>query len=139
DKREAPLYRQFLTRRYGTPEHLSLAWGLSGKATYTDFKDVQLPTTLATAPHQLRDWIQFVSIIVPTMRNAHQFTVLVPTTTGQQNEDRGLLLDRVRRVVELEKPAHTAFEVKEYWELFRVGEARLGFDTLLDRGSRLVP
>jgi hypothetical protein len=28
------------------------------------------------------------------------------------------------------------FDVKFYWAMFRVGAARLGFDTLLDVGSR---
>ena len=40
------------------------------------------------------------------------------------------------RLVELEKPAHTVFDVLSFWLAFRVGEARLGRDTLLDLGSR---
>jgi phage tail-like protein len=139
DARDTPYYRKFLTHRYGTGDRLSQTYGLRGEAAITDINTVELPVVLPVEPHQLRDWIQFVSTFIPTLRNAHRFTVLVPTVTGQQDDDRGHLLDRVRRLVELEKPAHTAFEVKEYWALFRVGEARLGFDTLVDRGSRLVP
>ena len=36
----------------------------------------------------------------------------------------------------MEKPAHAIFDVKYYWALFLIGQARLGVDTLLDLGSR---
>jgi hypothetical protein len=39
-------------------------------------------------------------------------------------------------VLELEKPAHTVFELRFYWAAFRLGAARLGSDTLVDLGSR---
>ena len=44
----------------------------------------------------------------------------------------------VSRIVQLEKPAHTAFEVRSYWDYFRVGEARLGIDTELGEDARFV-
>ncbi len=44
-----------------------------------------------------------------------------------------------QRIIELEKPVHTQYELKRYWDLFRVGEARLGLDTQLGRGSYFVP
>ncbi|HXF62865.1 MAG TPA: hypothetical protein VNK95_14670, partial [Caldilineaceae bacterium] len=68
---------------------------------------------------------------VPT--RAHRFTVLVPAETTPAQ------VELVRRVVELEKPAHTSCTVKHYWALLRVGEVRLGLDTQLGEGGRFVP
>lgn len=61
---------------------------------------------------------------------AHRFAVILPTTIDASTQEL------VRRIVDLEKPAHTAFTIKQYWALFRVGEVRLGFDTVLGRGSQ---
>ena len=38
--------------------------------------------------------------------------------------------------MELEKPAHTAFDVRPYWAAFQLGDARLGVDTRLGAGAR---
>nr|WP_290670300.1 phage tail protein [Ardenticatena sp.] len=69
---------------------------------------------------------------------AHRFTVLIPVpfdlATDAQAQANRLAL--ARRIVEQEKPAHTMFEAKPHWALFRVGEARLGLDTRLDLSSR---
>lgn len=64
---------------------------------------------------------------------AHQFTVLIPE--GLPPEEEAM----VRRIINLEKPAHTAFALRRYWDGFRVGEARLGIDTTLDESSRFAP
>jgi len=75
--------------------------------------------------------------VLATRATAHRFSVLLPVPRGDNLETRRVeRLDLVRRVVELEKPAHTVFDVKFYWALFRIGEARLGDDTLIDRGGR---
>ena len=65
--------------------------------------------------------------------SAHRFTVMLPHDLAEED----LLM--VERLVALEKPAHTVFELKQYWAFFRVGEARLGLDTQLGAGSRFVP
>jgi hypothetical protein len=69
---------------------------------------------------------------------AHRFTVLlpVPMSLAFNPEEHQLRLDLARRIIELEKPAHTVFDVRFYWAMFRVGEARLAIDTLIDQGSR---
>jgi phage tail-like protein len=64
--------------------------------------------------------------------NAHRFSVLLPQNLGDEQ------LAMVQRIVELEKPAHTEFELKRYWDLFRVGEARLGLDTQLGESSQFT-
>ena len=75
---------------------------------------------------------------------AHRFTVLVP----YRFERTDMLGDEVppsearrmvERIVEMEKPAHTWFEIKEYWNMFRVGEARLGLDTQIGYSTHFDP
>jgi phage tail-like protein len=134
---DVPLYRDFLERRYGYIRLLNGAYLLN--PGYGQFDEIRFPESLPEEGPALYDWIDFVSVVLPASRTAHHFTVLVPTLTGAQDERTGSLLERVRRVVELEKPAHTTFTVKEYWALFRVGEARLGYDTRVGIGSRLAP
>lgn len=64
--------------------------------------------------------------------SAHRFAVLVPETLSKDE------LAMVTRIVQREKPAHTAFEVRRYWDYFRVGEARLGLDTALGEDARFL-
>lgn len=138
DRADQRLWQEFLARRYRRVEELNRAWGLA-PGQYASFAKVELPQEMPTGK-ALEDWVQFVSTYLPAVRAAHRFTVLVPTAAVYgRTEGRAPSLDLVRRIVALEKPAHTEFEVREYWALFRVGEARLGLDTLLDTGSRLTP
>lgn len=63
---------------------------------------------------------------------AHRFAILIPETLPADVQTM------VSRIVDLEKPAHTDYEVRRYWDYFRVGEARLGIDTALGEDSRFV-
>ena len=133
---DTPHYQAFLARRYRQIDRLETAY----QRTYTTFDQVSLPgeDDFPDSGPRLYDWIQFVSLVLPIRRNAHHFTVLVPINAGEDPETQQRELDLVQRIVEVEKPAHAYFEVKPYWALFRVGEARLGLDTLLGVGSRFA-
>ncbi|MFD8778379.1 phage tail protein [Streptomyces sp. NPDC059916] len=88
-----------------------------------------------------------VSTRPPLLKTAARFRVLLPLGVGTQEsgvdfatdapgESRAAQLALAQRVVDLERPAHTVFDVQFYWSAFRTGEARLGLDTTVDRGSR---
>jgi hypothetical protein len=70
--------------------------------------------------------------------NAHRFTVLLPVPQSEAFDTAAhqRRMELAKRVIDLEKPAHTAYDMKFYWAFFRVGEARLGEDSVLDYGSR---
>jgi phage tail-like protein len=100
------------------------------------------PASLPADGAPLLDWFQFQSVVIPMKSKAHRFTVLLPwplhvhDSEGDELDARRLR-DLAARVVELQKPAHTTFAVKFFWAAFRIGEARLGDDTLLAAGSRV--
>jgi phage tail-like protein len=133
---DAPRYRAFLTRRYRQIANLNSAYGTG----YRSFLLIGLPgeSDMPDGGRRLYDWIQFVSLVLPIERHAHRFMVLVPVDPGRDMAAQAEQLALAERIVAREKPAHTAFEVQPYWALFRVGEARLGLDTLLGASSRFV-
>ena len=137
------LYREFLARRYGQPTAVNQAYQLdagSALVTWGDVRDrlwdARLRVTLPDDGVWLRDWIQFVSSVLPVERTAHRFTVLVPVGLDDGPEKQLERRQIAERVTQIEKPAHASFDVKLYWGLFRVGEARLGLDTVVGTGSR---
>jgi phage tail-like protein len=132
-------WQDFLARRYRRIEQLNRAY----QTSWPSFDVVALPDTLPATAAAQADWLQFEGHVLALHRTAHRFSVLLPVKTA--NEEPSALEERLRlaqRIVELEKPAHTVFDVRLYWALNRLGEARLGIDTLLGQGSRapeLIP
>ncbi len=132
----------FLSRRYPGIAALATAYGLTGAAVPADFAGVPVPTSLPADGAPLLDWFQFESVVIPMANKAHTFTVLLPwplhvTDSEGLELDNTQLRDLATRVVNLQKPAHTTFAVKFFWAAFRIGDARIGDDTLLASGSRV--
>jgi len=101
------------------------------------FELVPPPVALPGNPVALADWALFETCAEAIAARAHAFSVLLPIA-GPQAEAEALAreVDLARRVVLLAKPAHTRFDVRPYWAMFRLGQIRLGLDTLLGEGSR---
>lgn len=137
DARTRAAWQAFLKRRYGFVGDLNSAYQLPVWLRYARFTDIALPAHLPAGLAPLRDWIRFVSAVAPAVLSAHRFTVQLPVDrTGRA---AGPDPETVRRIVSQEKPAHTAFSIEEYWSMFRVGDARLGLDTVIDEGTRVPP
>lgn len=127
-------WQDFLARRYRRVGAMNQLYG----ANWTGFELAPLPETLPADGAPLQDWFQFEALVLPMRAAAHRFTVLLPSpaTSAFNLNEHQRNMELAKRIVELEKPAHTVFEIKFYWAMFRLGESRLGSDTLLDRGSR---
>jgi phage tail-like protein len=131
---DLPAWQNFLARRYQRIGALNQTYQMH----YASFDDVPLPTELPQGGPLLQDWYDFETVVLAMQRTAHRFTVLLPMTgtISFNTDEQQRRLDLTTRIINLEKPAHTIFDVKLYWAMFRIGEARLGQDTLLDLGSR---
>lgn len=134
--RNRRLWQNFTARRYRRVGELNKFYATSWKS----FDEISLFDGLPTLDNPLADWFQFESAVLAMHRTAHRFTVLIPATLNGKRPDnadeQARKLELVRRVVELEKSAHTVCDFRYYWNLFRLEEVRLGFDTLLGLGSR---
>jgi phage tail-like protein len=135
-------WQAFLAHRYSSPGALIATY----KRTDTppdDFSGFDPPTgELPADGAPLVDWFQFESVVLPMNAKAHRFSVLLPwpltvLDSAGNALDHTQLVKLATRVVELQKPAHTVFDVKFFWAAFRIGEARLGDDTVLATGSRV--
>jgi hypothetical protein len=132
--RERQRWQDFLARRYRNAEALRAAW----RKRWSGFAHVALPDRLPADGAALADWYQFEGTVLVMHRAAHRFTAMLPVPkrlrTDTPAQRRRLAL--AKAVLDLEKPAHTAYDMRFYWAMFRLGEARLGDDTLIDLGSR---
>ena len=132
-------WRDFLVRRYAGQAGLRIDYGVASTA---DVQTLWPPTVLPDADAVLRDWYQVQAVVLRSRATAHRFRVLLPVPIGvpapgsDVTGDRLAQLALASRIVQLEKPAHTVFDVRFYWDAFRLGEARLEIDTLVDLGSR---
>jgi phage tail-like protein len=131
-------WRGFLAQRYRRIGAYRMAWNMTGSSGPADFESVAFPTAVPADGAPLQDWVRFVSTVLPTKRAAHRATVLVPIRFDDSDETRAQRVGRVRRVVDVERPAHTLVDVQPYWAAFRVGEARVGFETIVGDGGRYV-
>jgi phage tail-like protein len=131
---DTQIWQDFLQRRYRRVDALNTAH----QVAVSDFTEMPLYAQLPLDGAALQDWYQFETIVLPMRKAAHRFTVLLPVDSTEEANSPQQLQRRelARRIIELEKPAHTSFEVKFYWAFFRIGEARLGLDTLMNSGSR---
>ncbi|WP_110240086.1 phage tail protein [Nocardioides gilvus] len=129
-----PLWRRFLLQRHERIERLVSAHQMVPAPS--SFDAVGWPDRLPAFGPGLEDWTAMVSLVVPIAESAHRFSVLLPVDLETPEGEQLRLLERARRVVEQEKPAHTVFDVRPYWAAFQLGDARLGVDTRLGAGAR---
>ena len=131
---DLPRWRRFLVRRYRSVVSLNLAWRVNWPA----LDSVPLFTQLPPDGPALADWARFEGTVLAMRDQAHQFSVMLAVPPGLRTDSaaqqRRLAL--AAAVLALDKPAHTTFTLRFYWAMFRLGEARLGQDSLIDLGSR---
>ena len=128
------LWQRHLAGRYRRIAALNAAHGTG----WTSFAQVPLMDGPGATAVARSDWAQFSSLLLPIDRTAHRFSVLLPVAAGEATDSASLEQRRrlAMRIVALEKPAHTIFDVRFYFAMNRIGEARLGLDTTLGAGSR---
>lgn len=131
----APLrqrWQDYLARRWRRIAALNAAWGTA----WPGFEAIPSPQALPAGAVALADWWRFEAQIVRSLGPAHRFRVVLPLPAQAPLDFDELARRRaaVERAVARDKPAHTVAEIRFGFELFRVGEARLGHDTRLELG-----
>lgn len=126
-------WARFLARRHGSIARLNGAWGTG----FANLAEIPIPATYPSSAAHAADWLLFEARLAPLEAAAHRFTVLLPRDRldpSPEAEARALAL--ARRIVEVEKPAHTVFDVRFYWAMNRVGETVLGEGLPIGPGAR---
>jgi phage tail-like protein len=132
-------WTRFLAARYRRVSALNRAYG-TGAGPYHEFAAVPSPEQASSTAQARADWTQFASLVQRASDRAHRFVVLLPVPdaarmrSDEVDPSGGLQL--ATRLIELNKPAHTQFDVRYYWAAFQVGSAVLEHDTAIDVGSR---
>lgn len=121
-------WRRFLLQRYTSIGRYRESRGGTAPSS---FAAITVPRTLPATGTALTDWFDLITHVLPITAAAHRFTVLLPANPDEPEAEQLRQLALVRRVVEVQRPAHTSFEVRPYWASFRLGDARLGVDTQL--------
>ncbi|WP_213982415.1 phage tail protein [Sphingomonas sp. dw_22] len=127
-------WQRLLAGRYRRIAALNGAHGTA----WTGFGEIALCDTAPATPAALADWTALEQHLTPIRDAAHRFTVLLPVKPSDPTDTASLgrLEALARRIIELEKPAHTIFDIRFYFAANRIGEARLGLDTAIGDGSR---
>lgn len=138
----APLrqrWQDFLSRRWRQVSALNAAWG----TRWRGFEQVPSATRLPASRVALADWHLFESQVLRGLGNAHRFRIVLPSPLANGGpldvDEIGRRRAAVWRAIERDRPAHTVAELRFGFELFRVGEARLGLDTRLEHGLTRRP
>jgi phage tail-like protein len=128
-------WQAFLKRRYRQIGALNRAHRRFGTDAWTSFDRIERTGPGDPGGTEEADWRTFQDEVVTAGSLAHRFTVLLPgrDELAEAQQERAAL---VRRVIGLEKPAHTVFDVAFYWSAFRVGQARLGDDSIIEASAR---
>jgi phage tail-like protein len=127
-------WQRLLAGRYHRIDALNAAHGTA----WASFGEIALCAVAPPTDAAAADWARFASTLLPMRDAAHRFTVLLPVRPGEPTDSATLNTRKAlaRRIIALEKPAHSIFDIRFYFAANRIGEARLGRDTAIGAGSR---
>lgn len=127
-------WQRLLRGRYRRLKPLNAAHG----SNWQSFEEIALFDIDPATDASRADWLSFEQGLMTIDRTAHRFSVLLPVLPSDATDAATLDVRRklATRIVVLEKPAHTIFDIRFYFAINRIGEARLSFDTAIGDGSR---